>query len=232
MPVVGRNVFIISNTGRVVEVAPFTPDYQPMQIPIVGAAIQYDCPYDGVGRILVIRNALHVPSMRHNLMPPFVMREAGIQLRDTPKIQVTSPSEDDHSLYFPDDGFRIPLSLWGVFSYFPSSKPTASMLEHSDDVYLITPERWNPHDEAYAVNEENMLDWEGHMIDRKRRPQVLLSDIPEDDVMAASVTISAAESHEIDRLLERSDADSEETCLLYTSPSPRDKRQSRMPSSA
>ena len=211
MPVVGRNVFIISNTGRVVEVAPFTPDYQPMQIPIVDAAIQYDCPYDGVGRILVIRNALHVPSMRHNLMPPFVMREAGIQLRDTPKIQVTSPSEDDHSLYFPDDGFRIPLSLWGVFSYFPSSKPTASMLEHSDDVYLITPERWDPHDEAYAVNEENMLDWEGHMIDRKRRPQVLLSDIPEDDVMAASVTISAAESHEIDRLLERSDADSEET---------------------
>ena len=211
MPVVGRNAYVISDTGRVVDVSPFTPDYKPLQLPIVDAAIQYDCPYNGVSHILVIRNALHVPSMRNNLIPPFIMREAGIQLRDTPKIQVSNPSEDDHSLYFPGDGFRIPLSLWGVFSYFPSSKPTASMLEHSDEIHLITPERWNPHDEAYAINEENMLDWEGNMIDRKQRTQILLSDIPEDDMMAASVAISSAESNEIDKLLERSGADSEET---------------------
>ena len=140
MPVVGRNAYVISDTGRVVDVSPFTPDYKPLQLPIVDAAIQYDCPYNGVSHILVIRNALHVPSMRNNLIPPFIMREAGIQLRDTPKIQVSNPSEDDHSLYFPGDGFRIPLSLWGVFSYFPSSKPTASMLEHSDEIHLITPE--------------------------------------------------------------------------------------------
>ncbi len=58
MPVVGRHAFIISDTGRVANV---TPDYEPMELSIVNAAIQYDCPYDGQTYILVIRSALHVP---------------------------------------------------------------------------------------------------------------------------------------------------------------------------
>jgi hypothetical protein len=58
IPVVGRHYFIISDTGRVANV---TPDYEPMELSIVNAAIQYDCPYDGQTYILVIRSALHVP---------------------------------------------------------------------------------------------------------------------------------------------------------------------------
>jgi hypothetical protein len=61
MPVVGRNAYIISDTGRVADVSPFTPDYASMQIRIVDAAVQYDCPYDGESCILVIRNTLYVP---------------------------------------------------------------------------------------------------------------------------------------------------------------------------
>jgi hypothetical protein len=41
MPVVGRNAYIISDTGRIADVNPFTPDYDSMQIPIVDAAVQY-----------------------------------------------------------------------------------------------------------------------------------------------------------------------------------------------
>jgi hypothetical protein len=44
-----------------------------MQVPIVDTAVQYDCPYNGQSYILVIRNALHAPSMRNNLLPPFVL---------------------------------------------------------------------------------------------------------------------------------------------------------------
>ncbi len=74
MPVVGRHAYIISDTGRIADVNAFTPDYDAMQVPIVDAAVQYDCPYDGGSYILVIRNALHVPSMKNNLMPPFILR--------------------------------------------------------------------------------------------------------------------------------------------------------------
>ena len=54
MPVVGRHALIISDTGRIADVNAFTPDYEPMQLSIVDAAIQYDCPYDGQSYILVI----------------------------------------------------------------------------------------------------------------------------------------------------------------------------------
>jgi hypothetical protein len=169
MPVVGRHVFIISDTGRIADVNPFTPDYEPMQLPIVDAAVQYDCRYNGRSYILVIRNALHVPSMKNNLLPPFVMREAGLKVYDIPKIQVTEPSIEDHSLSFPETGFRVPLSLWGMFSYFSTTKPTATLMMETEDIYLLTPSRWNPHDDSYATNEENMLNWEGNMKMKKDR---------------------------------------------------------------
>ena len=113
MPVVGQHAYVISDTGKMADVIPYTPDYDPMQVPIVDAAVQYDCPYSGQSYILVVRNALHVPTMRNNLLPPFMLREAGIQVSDMPKIQVDDPSEKDHLIYFPETNFRIPLSLWG-----------------------------------------------------------------------------------------------------------------------
>jgi hypothetical protein len=80
MPVVGRNAYVISRSGEMADVSPFSPDYKSMAIPIVDAAVLYECPLKGEPYILVIRNALHVPSMKGNLMPPFVMREAGVQV--------------------------------------------------------------------------------------------------------------------------------------------------------
>ena len=123
MPVVGKNAYIISDMGRIADVNPFTPHYASMRISIVDAAIRYDCPYDGKTYIFVLQNALHVPSMKNNLIPPFVMRgEAGIRVNDTPKIQTSNPTEEDRSIYFPDNDFLVPLSLWGLFSFFITSK--------------------------------------------------------------------------------------------------------------
>jgi hypothetical protein len=75
MPVVGRNACIMSDMGRLLaaKVNPFTPDYDLMLMSIVDAAVRHDCPYNGQSHMLVVRNALLVPSMRNNLMPPFIM---------------------------------------------------------------------------------------------------------------------------------------------------------------
>jgi hypothetical protein len=225
MPVVGRHAYIISDTGRIADVNPFTPDYDSMQVPIVDAAVQYECPYNGQTYILVIRNALHVPSMRNNLIPPFVMREAGIQVMDTPKIQVNEPTEDDHSIYFAESEFRIPLSLWGMFSYFNTSKPTSDSMNGAEEVYLLTPSKWNPHCDAYATNEENMLDWEGNMIQRKDRTQILLETIPEDIAMAASVYVSSAETKAINIVFEQCNDASEEEVHPCWKPIPKAANQ-------
>ena len=52
-PAVGRNTYDISDTGPIANVDPFTPDYESMQIPIVNAAVRYNCPF-----IFVIGDAL------------------------------------------------------------------------------------------------------------------------------------------------------------------------------
>jgi hypothetical protein len=219
MVVVGRHALVLSNTGRTAEVSPFTPDYDALQkVPIVDAAILYVCPYTNnlyvlITRtytnnlyVLIMRNALSVPSMKHNLIPPFIMREAGIQVNSTPKIHARDPSVEDHSIYFTDDDFRTPLSLWGVFSYFPTSKPTNQILDKCEEVFLLTPEgQWSPHSDAYARNEESMLDWEGNMVEKRDRMQILLSEVHIDSAMAASAEISQLESKSINKRMEEVD---------------------------
>ena len=144
MPVIGRHAFILAESGTTVDVAPFTPDYKPISVTVVDAALQYDCPFSGEEYILVVRNALYVPSMSNNLIPPFMLREAGLEVREVPKIQVANPTEADHAITFPETGFRIPLFLWGIFSYFPTTKPTHKSLEEPSNVYMLTPTTWNP----------------------------------------------------------------------------------------
>jgi hypothetical protein len=127
--------------------------------------------------------------MKNNLLPPFVLREAGIKLNDTPKSQVEECTIEEHSMLFPETGLSIPLSLWGTFSYFPTCKPTATHMQDSDEIYMLTPDRFNPHDDSYAENEDNMLDWEGNMIEKKHRTKILLflSEVEENEAMATSV---------------------------------------------
>ena len=194
MPVIGRNAYILSKIGETVDVAPFTPDYKPISVELVDAALKYECPYSGEVKILIIRRGLHVPSMTHNLLPPFMLREAGIQINDVPKIHVTSPSEEHHAIIFQETNFRIPLTLHGTFSYFPTSKPTTQELEEPEDVYVLTPTTWNPHSDAYVINEESMLDWEGNMKhERDHEKRVVLEDIPSDDTMISSLALCEKE---------------------------------------
>jgi hypothetical protein len=62
-------------------------------------------------------------------------------VHDNPKIQVFDPNDKDHSIYFPGTKLRIPLSLCGVFSYFPTSNPTALEMMESEEVYMLSPSR-------------------------------------------------------------------------------------------
>ena len=78
MPVAGRGAYIVAHSGKTVDVQAYNPHSESKQIPIVDTTLQYDITYDGKTYMLVIRNALHVPSMNNHLIPPFLMREAGI----------------------------------------------------------------------------------------------------------------------------------------------------------
>ena len=84
MPVIGMNAYMLSKIGETVDVTPFTPDYKPISVELVDAALKYECPYSGEIKILIIRRGLNVPSMTHNLL--LMLREAGITINEVPKI--------------------------------------------------------------------------------------------------------------------------------------------------
>ena len=68
------------------------------------------------------------------------------------------------------------------------------MLEDCEEVYVLTPSRWDPYDSAYAHNEAQMLAWQGEMVEPKDRQSILLSDIEEDAEISAACYIGHVES--------------------------------------
>ena len=44
MPVIGKNAYILSKIGESVDVAPFTPDYKPISVELVDAALNMNVP--------------------------------------------------------------------------------------------------------------------------------------------------------------------------------------------
>ena len=117
--------------------------------------------------------------MAHNLIPPFLLREAGVVVFDIPKIHVTSPTIEDHSIYFDSVNLCIPLKLQGIFSYFPTPVPTDEEIEFRDKLFL-TPDstHWDPYSDQFALHEDSMLDWEGNMIVSRSRPKHNLGELP------------------------------------------------------
>ena len=107
--------------------------------------------------------------MTNNLVPPFVLREVGIVVNDQGKIHTANPTNDNHAIIFKETGFQMPLAFWGVFSYFATVKPTEETLCEGNDVYTLTPETQHPHLNAYAPNENSMVDWEGNICAQKDR---------------------------------------------------------------
>ena len=124
MPVIGKNAYILSKISETVDVAPFTPDNNPIRVGLVDAASKYDCPYSGESKILIIRRGLYALSMSNNLLLPFMLREAGITINEVPKIHVSSPTEDHHSIIFQETNFCILCHCMAYSPIFPQASQT------------------------------------------------------------------------------------------------------------
>ena len=114
-------------------------------------------------------------------------------VNDVLKIQVLNPTEDDHCLVLDDGKTKGLLILDGTMSYFYTHKPSVDeyqQLMAADliiDLNVNEPE-WDPSDHRFSQDEDNMLDFEGKIIDPKYRTRMLLGD----DKMKEMYRISAA----------------------------------------
>ena len=214
MVVVGKQATIIQSTGLYADVSAFSNEVDTLsRVPIVDACFAYDCPYRCKSYILVVRNALHVKSMEHNLIPPFIMREAGLTVNEVPKVQVQQPTIEDHSIYDENTDLRIALKLRGIFSYFDTRSLTEDEVMNSENLQVIflTPDchEWNPYNEHWADQEDEFLDTDGEMSYRPPRPRAELIGIEDMDVSSletchrevsalrpsSPVTVDAFDSH-------------------------------------
>ena len=93
----------------------------PNNVPIVDAMISYDCERINQVYLLVLRNVLYIESMDDNLIPPFILRDAGLTVDDKAKIycEEGTATEEDHTIQERSTGLFIPLQLRSIFSYFP-----------------------------------------------------------------------------------------------------------------
>ena len=167
--VVGKQTFVFSHSGQYANVQAFTEKVKVLpQVPIVDAVIAYDCPSSGETYLFVVRNALCVQSMEINLIPPFIMREAGLVISTTPNIHCDKPTVADHSIFDEESGLRIPLTLNGIFSTFNTRSVNEDEIENVENYQTIflTPDSnvWNQYDESYKMNEDPNLDNRGRMV--------------------------------------------------------------------
>ena len=67
-----------------------------------------------------MRNDLHITSMKHNLISPFILREAGLTINEVPRIHCDEPTVECYSIYDDVTKLRIPLKLYSILMYIPT----------------------------------------------------------------------------------------------------------------
>ena len=79
--------------------------YNPTQgsaenLEIVNAAITINDVDTGESHVVIINQAVHVPTMEHNLLYPMQMRMHGAIVNDTPKFLLGAPTDNYHCIFF------------------------------------------------------------------------------------------------------------------------------------
>ena len=172
-PMVGRNALVFETIDTAVQVKGFTPSLGTKTVPIVNATVSYDNLFHNKVIILLIYNALYIKEMEHNLIPPFVMRLAQLDLDKEPKFPAKNPTLEHHSMFFPRTNTRLHFRLHSIVSYLPTCLLTPEEFnEVNTQIELKPPSAlWNSHDPRYEDQEANMLDYRGQMaLPSERRP--------------------------------------------------------------
>ena len=129
--------------------------------------------------------------MEDNLIPPFIMREIGGTLNDTPKIHCTDPTSKDHCIKFSDSELKIPLHINSTFFFFNKRRPTSDELQSCEKIF-ITPDlqHWNPCCTSYELNERSMLNYDKGITQANHQEHHLV-DHDMDDLNISSITATS-----------------------------------------
>ena len=127
-----------------------------------------------------MRNALLIPTMDNNLIPPFLIREAVFFLDETPECHAPTPSVTNHTIIDLDTGMHIHMELNGIFLYFLTLHLTLNKMEYWERylVIYLSPDSdwWDPNSLDFSEQETAMLDADGYIVDRSPNEQLMIMD--------------------------------------------------------
>ena len=105
---------------------------------VVEAEITYACEFTGKVLIMIIRNGMHLKKMKHNLLSPFIMRLAGLEVNEQPKFMTRNPTTNHDSVYFKENNIRLPLLIKGIVSFLTTKQNPRRILKHRNKVRVDT----------------------------------------------------------------------------------------------
>ena len=140
----------------------------------VTAVVAYDDPVSNETFMLMIHQAIEIPTLSVNLLGTMQLRDNDVYVNEEPKHMARSPTQDHHCLKIERQGdipLVIPLSIKGVISYFPTRKPTTQEWESSDDDHKLeltaeSPE-WDPQTDRFEKSESSVVGYDGQVIERQ-----------------------------------------------------------------
>ena len=169
--VVGKQCLVFHDFDRPVNVSGFDTSLGTVKNrSVVSAALAYDDPETGEVIMLVVHQAIHIPTMDHNLLCPMQLRMSDVAVDECPKFLHSAPTDETHAIRFPgtigDSGYLIPFNLHGVTSYFPTRRPTMDEWKNCRQFELTSegPE-WDPHASLFSDQEHALLDSNGRIRD-------------------------------------------------------------------
>ena len=131
-----------------------------------------------------------------------------VEVNECAKIHCEDPTRDDHAIIFKGYDLCIPLRLHGIFSYFVTKKPDIESVVGVDEpsiyateIYTLTPTKWNPHTDAYALNEESIVDWEGNIKEKGPSDMKIVLDEISDEYQS-QYEISTMETLHMDKVIQ------------------------------
>jgi hypothetical protein len=113
--VVVDRALIFNEFDREFTVSGYDPSGETKPLRNVSAALGYAIPETGKNVLLIIHQAISLPTLDHNLMSNMQMRLHDVVVNETPKFQSLEPTSLSHTISFRcdemDDVLIIPLDL-------------------------------------------------------------------------------------------------------------------------
>ena len=107
MVILEKHFLVIEKTGSTCNVRPFYTELGiAADASIIDVAIAYNYQYKKTTYMLIASNALLMPTMEHNLIPPFIMRAGGVIVSDVPNMHCVDPTIEYHCIWFKNSDLK------------------------------------------------------------------------------------------------------------------------------